>query len=135
MGKNPKIVTNSIIDAAGSKTDTNSIQIYPITIFRYAWLERLNSPFIDPNQKFAIETVIPTAYVFCSKPEELRKYTSADVEKFKNDAFAWSDKYLKLDDIPELIKNITQQMQDLNKAAPDAVPDSSVSDDGAKKKS
>lgn len=131
---NPKIVTDSIIDSNGTNTSTSSIRVYPISIFRYAWLERLESPFIDPTKKFDVGSIIPTAFVFCSVPDQLRKYTSKDVELLKNDAYAWADLNLKLDDIPELIKNITSQMTDLNKAAPDAVSSSTdESQDGPKK--
>ena len=131
--KDPVIVTDSIINSNG--TQAGSVHIYPVTIFRYAWLERLESPFIDPSKKFDVNSIIPTAYVFCNTPDELRKYTTGDVEKFKNDAFAWADKVLDLDDIPMLIKSITDQMTALNKAAPDAVPASGVeTQDGTKKK-
>ena len=131
--KDPVIVTDSIINSNG--TQAGSVHIYPVTIFRYAWLERLESPFIDPSKKFDVNSIIPTAYVFCSTQDTLRKYTTSDVEKFKNDAFAWADKVLNLDDIPMLIKSITDQMTALNKAAPDAVPDSGVeTQDGTKKK-
>ena len=131
--KDPVIVTDSIINSDG--TQAGSVHIYPVTIFRYAWLERLESPFIDPSKKFDVNSIIPTAYVFCSTPDELRKYTTGDVEKFKNDAFAWADKVLDLDDLPMLIKSITNQMTALNKAAPAAVPDSGVeTQDGTKKK-
>lgn len=132
---NPKIVTDSIIDTEGKDTATSQIRVYPISIFRYAWLERLESPFIDPSKKFDVGSVVPTAYVFCSTPDQLRKYTSNDVEKLRNDAYAWADACLKLDDIPELIKNISSQMTDLNKAAPDAGANSAdETQDGSKKK-
>ena len=106
-----------------------------MTIFRYAWLERLESPFRDPSRKVAVNPIAPAAYAFCNTPDARRKDTTGDVEKFKNDAFAWADKVLDLDDIPMLIKSITDQMTALNKAAPDAVPDSGVeTQDGTKKK-
>lgn len=130
---NPQIVTDSIIDSNGSKA--GAIQVFPVSIFRYAWLERLESPFLDPSKTFDVDTIIPTAFVFCNTPQVLRTYTSNDVEKLKNDAYEWADAKLSLDDIPELIKNITSQMTKLNKAAPDGAPaDADVQQDGTKKK-
>ena len=76
MNKDPKIVVENVIDSNGTKTDTNKIDIYPVTITRYAFLEMIDSPFLNPEVKFGISTVIPTAYVFCSTSENLRKYTS-----------------------------------------------------------
>ena len=57
--KDPVIVTDSIINSDG--TQAGSVHIYPVTIFRYAWLERLESPFIDPSKKFDVNSIIPTA--------------------------------------------------------------------------
>lgn len=118
MTKDPEIVIKNIVDQNGVKTETNGIQIYPITITRYAYLEMLDSPFLNPEIKFGVSTVIPTAYVFCLTSEELRKYTSKDIDKLVSDAYAWADTKLTLDDTPELIKNITEQMMKLNQAAP-----------------
>ena len=45
--KNPKIVVDAIIDQNGQ--EVNTVKIYPVTIRRYAFLEKLNSPFINPE--------------------------------------------------------------------------------------
>ena len=134
MNKDPKIVVENIIDSNGTKTDTNKIDIYPVTITRYAFLEMIDSPFLNPEVKFGISTVIPTAYVFCSTSEKLRKYTSKDIDKLISDAYAWADEKLTLDDTPELIKNITDQMMKLNKASPSGGTSETVINDGNKKK-
>lgn len=134
MNKDPKIVVENVIDSNGTKTDTNKIDIYPVTITRYAFLEMIDSPFLNPEVKFGISTVIPTAYVFCSTSENLRKYTSKDIDKLISDAYAWADEKLTLDDTPELIKNITDQMMKLNKASPSGGSSETVINDGNKKK-
>lgn len=131
--KNPKIVVESItddVDAAISK----SINVYPVTISKYAWLELIDSPFIDTEIQFGVNNIVPTAYVMCSTPAQLKKYTSRDVEQLKQDAGDWADANLKLEDIPDLIKAIVGQMQKLNKAAPENVSNSGSVDDGSKKK-
>ena len=132
--KDPKIVVENVIDSNGTKTDTNKIDIYPVTITRYAFLEMIDSPFLNPEVKFGISTVIPTAYVFCSTSENLRKYTSKDIDKLISDAYAWADEKLTLDDTPELIKNITDQMMKLNKASPSGGTSETIVNDGNKKK-
>lgn len=130
----PKIVIENVLDNNGTKTETNKIQIYPISITRYAFLELLNSPFLNPEISFGISNIIPTAYVFCSTSENLRKYTSRDIDKLISDSYAWADDNLTLDDTPELIKNITDQMMKLNKAAPNSVSSDVTIDQGNKKK-
>ena len=134
MNKDPKIVVENVIDSNGTKTDTNKIDIYPVTITRYAFLEMIDSPFLNPEVKFGISTVIPTAYIFCSTSENLRKYTSKDIDKLISDAYAWADEKLTLDDTPELIKNITDQMMKLNKASPSGGTSETIVNDGNKKK-
>ena len=94
----------------------------------------IDSPFLNPEVKFGISTVIPTAYVFCSTSENLRKYTSKDIDKLISDAYAWADEKLTLDDTPELIKNITDQMMKLNKASPSGGTSETIVNDGNKKK-
>ena len=125
--KNPTLVVNSILDSNG--TDVKHIKIYPITIRRYAWFEKLNSPFINPEVKFDVNGVIPSVYVMCKTKEELKKYNSTDVEKLIQDAFDCAED-LSLDDIPDMISYVTKQMQDLNKASPDATE---TNDNGKKK--
>jgi hypothetical protein len=55
----------------------------------------------------------------CKSKDELKKYNSNDVEKIISDAFDWSED-LSMNDIPDMITSVTRQMQELNKASPDA---------------
>lgn len=119
MTKNPKIVTDAILNSDGSKISEN-IKIYPMTIRRYAWFETLESPFIDSSRKFDVNSIIPSVYVMCLKKDELKNYGSNDIEKLKQDAFDWSED-LSLNDIPDMITAVTKMMVELNKAAPDSV--------------
>ena len=115
--KNPQIVIDSVLNSDGKYV--KNIKIYPMTIRRYAWFEKLNSPFINPEIKFDVNGVIPSVYVMCKTKEELKKYNSTDVEKLISDAFDWAED-LSLDDIPDMIASVTKQMQELNKASPDS---------------
>jgi hypothetical protein len=119
---NPKIVVDNILDSNGTEV-SNDIKIYPMTIRRYAWFEKLQSPFILPNATFDVNGIIPSVYVMCLSKDELKKYGSNDIEKLISDSFDWSEE-LSLSDIPEMITAVTKQMQTLNKAAPDSVENS-----------
>lgn len=121
MAKNPKIVTDAILNSNGE--DINEIKVYPMTIRRYAWFEKLNSPFINSAVTFDVNSIIPSVYVMCSSKEKLREYSSNDVEKLISDAFDWSED-LSMDDVPKMITSVTKQMQELNKASPDTTDNS-----------
>lgn len=127
MAKNPTIVTDAIINSEGSKISEN-INIYPMTIRRYAWFEKLNSPFINSEVKFDINNIIPSVYIMTRTADELKTYGTNNIEKLIEDSFDWSES-LSLNDIPEMITAVTKQMTALNKSAPDAVDNS----DGKKK--
>lgn len=119
MTDNPKLVLQQIVDNGESDVGKeNTVHVYPMTISRYAFLEMLDSPFINPEKKFELNSVIPTAFVMSHTPKELRKYNSKNIDTLVADSLEWADAELKLDDVPELIKAIVSQLQALNKAAP-----------------
>ena len=120
--KNPKIVVDAIIDQNGQ--EVNTVKIYPVTIRRYAFLEKLNSPFINPEVQFTVNTIIPSVFVMTRTKDELKKYASNDIEQLIADSFDWSDS-LDMDDVPEMIKAVTKQFTEINKASPDSVEDNS----------
>ena len=112
--KNPNIVLDAVIDAP--KT-FGKITINDITILRYAYLEKIHSPFIDTSVDFSMENVIPSIYVLAADKKELRKY-GTDVEALRLDALEWADENLSLDDVPEVIKVVVGKLVDINRAAP-----------------
>lgn len=118
--KNPQLVVDSIIDGGKDEQKNDAVvKVYPLTIRRYALLEKLDSPFIGGSQDFGVEAIIPAAYVMCTEKTKLKEYASTDKKKLIEDAFDWSEE-LKVDDIPSLVEHITKQLADMNKAAPDA---------------
>lgn len=127
--KNPQIVVDAIIDQNGQ--NLNTVKIYPVTIRRYAFLEKLNSPFINPEVQFTVNTIIPSVFVMTRTKDELKKYASNDIEKLVSDSFDWSDS-LNMDDVPEMIKAVTKQFTEINKASPDAT--STDTENNSKKK-
>ena len=116
---NPKLVLQQIVGNGESDVGTEkTVHIFPLTIARYAFLELLDSPFINPDKRFELNTVIPTAFVMSHSVRDLRKYNDKNLSVLVADSLEWADAELKLDDVPELIKAIVSQLQALNKAAP-----------------
>lgn len=134
MNKDPKLVIESITDNK-VEVGESKIAVYPISIRRYALLEIINSPFLNPEVKFEINSVIPTAYIFTHTNEELKKFNSNNKDVLEAVAYDWADATLELGDISQLITEIVNQMNKLNEAAPDAVNDVQVDESNGKKKS
>lgn len=112
--KTPQMVIDAVIDAPKS---FGKVTLSDITILKYAYLEKLHSPFIDPSQDFSVENIAPSIYVLAADKKELRKYGS-DIETLKLDALEWVDENLDLNDVPAVIKEIVSKLTALNKAAP-----------------
>lgn len=121
--KNPTLVTNTIIDS--NKPQELTLPAYPMTIRRYALLEKLDSPFVGGNGEFTVDAIVPAAYIISTPNEKLREYTSEDAKKIRSDAFDWAEQ-LSINDLPSLVQNLTKQLQDMNKAAPDPAPASNM---------
>ena len=114
ISANPKAVIDAIIEAPNTFGD---VTIGDITILKYAYLEKLHSPFIDPSQEFTVENIAPSIYVLAADKKELRKYGSA-VDELKLDALEWADEHLKIEDVPAGIKAVVDKLTQINKAAP-----------------
>lgn len=124
--KNPELVVDALIDAP--MEFGNGVKIGDITILKYAYLEKLHSPFIDPSQDFTVENIAPTVFVLAKDKKELRKYGS-DIETLRLDALEWMDECVDLSEVPEIIKAIVAKLTSINKAAPNG-----TADDGSSKK-
>ena len=117
----PKIVVDAIL----AEGNDDKIGVYPVTIRRYALLERIESPFVKTDLPFTVDNVIPTTFVMCQKPEELKRWCNATTVEIREAAFEWSEN-LPLDDIPKMIAAITDQFLKIQKAAPDSVQKNDV---------
>lgn len=102
---NPSIVLDAVIDAPKKVGD---IEIGDITILKYSYLEKLNSPFISSSEEFTVTNIIPTVFVLSKDKKELRKYGN-DIESLKLDALEWADECLKVEDVPALISIIVDK--------------------------
>lgn len=117
----PKIVVGAIL-AEGSEP---TIGVYPVTIRRYALLEKIESPFVQADKQFNVDSVVPTAFVMCQKPDDLKRWCNASAADIREAAFDWAED-LPLDDVPKMISAITDQFLQIQKAAPDAVAKGAV---------
>lgn len=124
--KNPDIVIDAIIDAPSKFGD---VTIGDVTILKYAYLEKLKSPFVNPETSFSVENIIPSVYVLAVEKSVLKQY-GADLERLKLDALDWADDNLKLDDVPDIIKCVVSKFTTVNKAAPTDVGDGKKIDEG-----
>lgn len=117
--KTPQAVLDAVIDAP--KT-FSKIDIGDITILKYAYLEKLHSPFIDPKQEFTVESIAPAVFVLAKDKKELRKYGN-DIEALKLDALEWIDENVELSEVPAVIKTVVDKLTAINKAAPSGTGD------------
>ena len=97
----PKIVVDAIL-AEGSEP---KIGVYPVTIRRYALLEKIDSPFVNPEKEFNVDSIVPTAFVMCQSPQDLKKWCNASAADVREAAFDWAED-LPLDDVPKMISAI-----------------------------
>lgn len=116
-GEDPKIVVDAIL-AEGNPDE--QIKVYPVTIRRYALLEKLDSPFINPEKQFTVDSIVPSVFVMTRSAEELKKFCNAGPDAVRDAAFTWSED-LPLDDIPKMVKAVTDQFLNLQKAAPEVI--------------
>lgn len=120
--QNPDIVLEAITDAEKSYS---SVTINVPTIRRYAYLEKLKSPFVFSDVSFDLENVIPSIYVLAVDNTDLRKLSGKSVEDISNIAFDWADEKLDLKDIPKIIEDVVKTFTSLNDAAPQSISDTS----------
>lgn len=114
MSTEPKLAVEAVLD---SDQSVAGITVRKITAGRYAWLERLDSPFTDFEKKFTLDNLIPSLYVVQVETEKLRTYSCRDVDKLKDDAFAWADE-IDLDKIGPAVDLVMDQFRDILKISP-----------------
>lgn len=111
---NPKIVVDAVLD---EEKTFGKIKLQQITVYKYCLLERLNSPFINPDGEFTIDSIAPTVFVLAKSRDELKEY-AGNLDKLKEAAVDFMDDNLSVSDIPDIMKTVVKMFVDLNKAAP-----------------
>lgn len=112
----PKIVVDAVLSEGLAQEQ--QVKLFPVTIRRYALLERLKSPFIFADTEFNVNNVVPTAFVMSRTPDELKQYCTKPSEDVVQAAFDWAES-LDIDDLPKMLSALSDQFLALNKAAPD----------------
>ena len=113
--QNPDIVIDAITNT--DKT-YNSITINTPTIRRYAYLEKLKSPFVFGDIGFELENVIPSVYVLAATKDELKVLSGKSVDEIKDIAMDWADDNLDMKTLPDIIKDVVAVFTKINESAP-----------------
>ena len=113
--QNPDIVIDAITNT--DKT-YNGITINTPTIRRYAYLEKLKSPFVFGDIGFELENVVPSIYVLAATKDELKVLSGKSVDEIKDIAMDWADDNLDMKTLPDIIKDVVEVFTKINESAP-----------------
>ena len=113
--QNPDVVIDAITNT--DKT-YNGITINTPTIRRYAYLEKLKSPFVFGDVGFELENVIPSIYVLAVTKDELKFLSGKSVDEMKDIAMDWADHNLDMKTLPDIIKDVVAVFTKINESAP-----------------
>ena len=113
--QNPDVVIDAITNT--DKT-YNGITINTPTIRRYAYLEKLKSPFVFGDISFELENVIPSIYVLAATKDELKVLSGKSVDEIKDIAMDWADDNLDMKTLPDIIKDVVAVFTKINESAP-----------------
>lgn len=111
---NPKAVIEAVTAPA---TKAGAAVLGDITIFKYALMEKLRSPFLFGDEEFSVENVVPTLFVLASG-KELLKGLAGDPAALKAAALDWADENLGVEDLAGAVKAVVDKLAVLNRAAP-----------------
>ena len=73
------------------------MKLNPLTVSRYAWLEKLDSPFLVKDAQFKVSTVVPTIWALAASKEELKEAASEDIAALKERTLEWADECIGVD--------------------------------------
>lgn len=124
MSDNPKAALDSLLE---SEKAVGQIEIYPLTLGRYALLELAGSPFVNKDIKFSTMSLLPTFYIMTHSSDELKGYTSSNIDELKAKSFEWADKK-DIGDSAVLIEQLMQKFDLVNKVKPDVTEDTKKKD-------
>lgn len=120
--QNPDVVIDAITNT--DKT-YNGITINTPTIRRYAYLEKLKSPFVFGDIGFDLENVIPSVYVLAATKDELKSLSGKSVDEIKEIAMDWADENLDMKTLPDIIKDVVAVFTKINESAPQSTGNTS----------
>lgn len=122
---NPKTAIDTILTS--SENQIGKLTAYPLTVGRYALLELVESPFVKTDVKFTVANLIPTFYIMTSAKDQLKGYTSKNVDRLVAVAMDWAND-LDPESTKDLIDDIAGKFGLVKKISPN------VADEDASKK-
>lgn len=111
---NPVQAVDAILE---SEFEADGLTVHPLTLGRYALLELLGSPFIDPSKKFTLAEVIPSAYVMTQPFSEIAGFDSTSVAELRKRALVWADEG-DFKHFGKVIEAVLKRIQLANEVAP-----------------
>lgn len=113
---------NVVLDAITNDDKTYSkVTIHQPTIRRYAFLEKLKSPFIFSDISFDLENTIPSIYILAIENADIKKLSGKTVDEIKDIAFDWADENLEMNDLATIIKDVVAVFTTINDSAPQGI--------------
>lgn len=88
MNSNPTSALDAILDA---DHEVEGIVVKRLTLARMSLLELVKSPFVNLEEKFNYTNIVPSAFIVCADKEELKGYTSRNIDKLVDKAYEWAD--------------------------------------------
>ena len=88
MEGNPTSALDAILDA---DHEVEGIVVKRLTLARMSLLELVKSPFVNLEEKFNYTNIVPSAFIVCADKEELKGYTSRNIDKLVEKAYEWAD--------------------------------------------
>lgn len=85
---NPTSALDAILDA---DHEVEGIVVKRLTLARMSLLELVKSPFVNLEEKFNYTNIVPSAFIVCADKEELKGYTSRNIDKLVEKAYEWAD--------------------------------------------
>lgn len=85
---NPTSALDAILDA---DHEVEGIVVKRLTLARMSLLELVKSPFVNLEEKFNYTNIVPSAFIVCADKEELKGYTSRNIDRLVEKAYEWAD--------------------------------------------
>lgn len=100
MAGNPSRAIEAILD--DDRDIGDGLMVHPLSIARYALLERIGSPILFGGVDDSIDGIVVTLYVMCADIEDLVGKNNSEIDK---DALVWADELS-----PDRIKSISEEI-------------------------
>lgn len=121
---NPEKAVDAILEG-GEKRTTAGIVVRPLTLARYAYLEKVKSPLLTGEPD--VDATLMTAYVMTCPTEKLKTMTTR--EEIWENAVEWADEN-ELSVVPEIIDQLKRALSRTGAVS----PAQGQADDGKKKR-